>query len=127
MAPPGLLWVNSKITSPQVSKDSFNKWYNQVHNPDIFASQGIESACRYKSTNPSADHPYLALYHIKDLDFLTSAEFQAIPRTSTDYFPGPTHLCFDYAHFTSRIYEHIDTYEPDPVVSGAQQILISVL
>ncbi|KFY65080.1 hypothetical protein V496_02825 [Pseudogymnoascus sp. VKM F-4515 (FW-2607)] len=50
----------------------------------------------------------------------------AIPRTSTDYFPGPTHLCFDYAHFSRRIYEHVGTYEPDPVVSGVQRIPISL-
>jgi hypothetical protein len=36
MGVPGLLYVNSKITSPNLSPAAFTKWYNDVHIPDIF-------------------------------------------------------------------------------------------
>ena len=41
---------------------------------------------------------------------LNSKEFASIPLTS-DYFPGPSHNCINYADFDSRFYEFLHSYE----------------
>ena len=50
------------------------------------------------------------MYPVSDVNWLGGKEFASIPLTS-DYFPGPSHNCFDYANFDSRFYEFIDSYE----------------
>jgi len=77
---PGIFYVNSVITSPTLSHEAFTKWYDTVHIPDILKTSGIKSAYRYYAISPR-DHsnPYLALYPLKDVDFLESAEFHGIP------------------------------------------------
>jgi hypothetical protein len=41
MGVPGLLFVNSKITSPSLSPEAFTEWYQDVHIPDIFNTSVI--------------------------------------------------------------------------------------
>ena len=118
MAQPGILWVNSKITHPDsITPENFNKWYNEVHIPDILATSGFNSAFRYRSIDPKADRPYLAMYPVSDLNWLRSKEFSTIPVTS-DYFPGPSHNCFDSVDFDTRFYEFIHSYEKPGVQAG---------
>jgi hypothetical protein len=123
---PGILWVNSKITKPEaVSTDVFTKWYETVHIPDIFEKQGpngegIKAAYRYKSIDPTAERPYLAVYPVNTLDYLQTKEFKSIP-VHSDLFPAP-HSCFDFADFDTRYYEHLQTYEPEGRKSGTLRI-----
>ena len=113
----GLLWVNSKITKPEsITPTNFDKWYNDVHIPDIFKSGGIFSAYRYKNIDPAADRPYFALYPVPDIKFLGSEGFDKIPVTS-DYFPGSGN-CFDFADYDSRFYEFVHSYEKEGVPAG---------
>lgn len=115
--PQGLLWVNSRITSPSLSKSTFEEWYNEEHIPDVFHTKKITSACRYHNISASESHQYLALYPVKDVNFLGSKEFHAIPDTSKKYFPGGE-KCFHHAEFDTRFYEWIDEFAKPGVKSG---------
>ncbi|KAF4624755.1 hypothetical protein G7Y89_g13408 [Cudoniella acicularis] len=118
MPQPGLLWVNSKITSPDsITPSNFKKWYEDEHIPDVLATKQIHSAYRYKNIDPSSDRPYLALYPVPDMNFLGSKEYFDIPVTS-NYFPGPGHRCFDFADFDTRYYEFVHGFEKEGVKSG---------
>lgn len=76
---PGLLWVNSRLIKPdQVDSQAYQRWYEQTHIPDIFKTSGIKEAYRYQSINPEDERPYLALYPLKDLDFLETDEFKGV-------------------------------------------------
>jgi hypothetical protein len=109
---PGLLYVNSKITNPNFSPETFTKWYENVHIPDIFDSGTISNAFRYYSTSSgSIDRPYLALYPMKDVELLQSQAFKSIP-VHSDILPsgGPI---FNYADFDTRYYTHLKTKRQD--------------
>jgi hypothetical protein len=106
---PGLLYVNSKIISPDLSPELFTEWYQDIHIRDIFLTTGIKSAFRYftSSSEPATiERPYLALYPLKDVAFLNSAEFKAIPIHS-DILPVESKSIFDLADFDTRYYTNI--------------------
>jgi len=102
---PGILYVNSKIKDASLSAAAFTSWYEDEHIRDIFATspQGIFSAFRYYSTAPAAvDRPYLALYPLRDVAFLTSDAFRSIP-VHSDQLPGNGPI-FNLADFDTRYY-----------------------
>src|ERR1700754_962717 len=77
---PGLFYVNSKVTDPELTSEAFTKWYDNVHVPDIFDSGTISNAFRYYSVNPAVvERPYLALYPMEDVKLLQSQKFNSIP------------------------------------------------
>jgi hypothetical protein len=105
---PGILYVHSKIKDKTLTAETFTKWYQDVHIPDIFETGGITSAFRYYSTSgEAAERPYLALYPMKDVAFLQSDKFRSIPVHSR-VLPGTTAI-FDYADFDTRYYLHLNT------------------
>jgi hypothetical protein len=113
---PGVLFVNSKITSDALTPETFREWYESVHIPDIFVTSGIKSAFRYQSTTPDkVERPYLALYPIKDIQWLSSEEFKSIP-VHSDMLPNESKAIFDLADFDTRYYETVET----KVESGRQ-------
>lgn len=72
-ANPGLLYVNSKIVKPDtLSPEQYTEWYEKVHIPDIFKTNGIDEAFRWEAVsspmNPEPERPYLALYPLKVFD-----------------------------------------------------------
>jgi hypothetical protein len=110
---PGLLYVNSKITSPDLSPELFTQWYQDIHIRDIFLTTGIKSAFRYftwSSEPATIERPYLALYPVKDVAFLYTAEFKAIPIHS-DVLPVESKSIFDLADFDTRYYINIGKLE----------------
>ncbi|RDL31464.1 uncharacterized protein BP5553_09673 [Venustampulla echinocandica] len=124
MPTPGLLYVNSRVTSPTLTPSAFDTWYTQEHIPDIFASKGITSAYRYKAIDPSALRPYLALYPVKDLDFLGSEEYMKISVRSEKYFGGRG--AFEVAEFDTRYYEELEGFGKEGGSSELGSLLISV-
>jgi hypothetical protein len=64
----------------------FNKWYDEIHIPDILNLPGFVSARRFQyvdvpTTDPST-HPYLALYTVKTDDIVAAqAALQAAANT----------------------------------------------
>jgi hypothetical protein len=108
-ATPGILFVNSKITSDALTQEVFTDWYESVHIPDIFVTSGIKSAFRYKSPTPeTVERPFLAIYPVKDVQWLFSDEFKSIPVYS-DMLPVESKAIFDLADFDTRYYATLDT------------------
>lgn len=106
---PGILFVNSKITSEALTPEIFREWYESVHIPDIFVTSGIKSAFRYQSTTPGkVERPYLALYPVRDIQWLYSDEFKSIP-VHSDMLPNKSKAIFELADFDTRYYETLDT------------------
>lgn len=60
--PTGVLIALSSCTDPSKEAE-FNKWYNDVHIPDILQSGCYYKAYRYENTRVKEDQPrYAALY-----------------------------------------------------------------
>ncbi|KAJ9150054.1 hypothetical protein NKR19_g5459 [Coniochaeta hoffmannii] len=122
---PGILFVNSKITSDALTPEVFTDWYESVHIPDIFVTSGIKSAFRYKSPTPDkVDRPYLALYPVKDIQWLYSDEFKSIP-VHSDVLPNESRAIFDLADFDTRYYETINT-KAEPGRQGPAKAVVVV-
>jgi hypothetical protein len=115
---PGLLWVNSRITTPEILSDSeFHTWYNETHIPDIFKTSQMRSAFRYKSIDPAAKAPYLNIYPVPDWSWLEGDEFKSIP-TKAECFKVPSKECFECIAFEIRFYEYVHGYEPEGTKAG---------
>lgn len=57
-------------------EDAFNRWYNDVHVPEILACPGWRSARRYRSVD--GDPRFLAVYELEDeVRPFTSREYEA--------------------------------------------------
>jgi hypothetical protein len=113
----GLMWVNSRITSPtSISVPKYLEWYQNEHIPDVIATKQISSAIQYSSINASDSHPYLTLYPVKDINFLGSKEWHNIPTTSGKYFGGGK--CYDVAEFDTRFYEFVEEFQKEGAKSG---------
>ena len=57
------------------------------------------------------------MYPTHDVNFLGSEEYNAIP-VKSDYFPGPSHNCFEYADFDARYYEWVQGFEKEGAMAG---------
>ncbi|KAK4496019.1 hypothetical protein PRZ48_013288 [Zasmidium cellare] len=120
---PGLLYVNSKIIQPdKLSPEQYTRWYEETHIPDIFQTAGIDQAYRWQALDPAAERPYLALYPLKDTNFLQSSEFKAIP-VEEDELPGTK--IFNLANFDTRYYKFVQLYEVDNPRSEPPNLVIS--
>jgi hypothetical protein len=75
----------------------FNRWYNEVHLPDVLACPGFVSSTRYECTD--GQPRYLALYELEDERALTTPEMAAV-RGWGDMFP---HV----RNFHERVYRMI--------------------
>lgn len=116
---PGILYVNSKIISSELSPELFTRWYQDIHIPDIFITSGIKSAFRYftRASPEIVERPYLALYPLKDVGFLYTDEFKAIP-VHSDILPNESRAIFDLADFDTRYYTSIGEVDSSNVREG---------
>ncbi len=57
-------------------EDAWNRWYNEVHLPEIAACPGFRSAQRYVAEEPQGRR-YIALYELDSAAAVESAEFAA--------------------------------------------------
>jgi hypothetical protein len=113
---PGLLYVNSRITSANLNESQFLKWYTEVHIPEILATSGVESALHFKSPTPDAQKPYVAVYPMQDIGFTQTEEFKKITVTS-DLLPDGLPI-YDLADFDTRYYGLMQYFEPREVRAG---------
>ncbi|TKA62772.1 hypothetical protein B0A49_09097 [Cryomyces minteri] len=120
----GLLFATSKIKNPELSDDIYNKWYNDIHLPDVLATGCAPIALRYKNKNKDAKMPYLALYPLDDLALLESEKFKNIPLTS-DVLPGGGEA-FENIEFAIRTYLPIQKFEGQIEKSGRGNCIICV-
>ncbi|KAI9813064.1 MAG: hypothetical protein M1827_004284 [Pycnora praestabilis] len=123
MASQGLFWVNSRVTSPKLSAETYNKWYEEEHIPELVATSGIKSGFRYKAVDPKEKNPFLAIYPLKDIAFPDSDEFKAVP-TESKTLPGSGKV-FDLADFDVRVYEHLQSFERPNAKPGRALCLMS--
>lgn len=107
---PGILSVRSKIVRPNIlDEDTYLRWYDGEHVPELMRTSGIQSGWRYRDTTPDSDR-YWLFYTLKDIAFLQSDEFFSTKHTS-DKLPGSGHV-FDLADFESHFYSLIQVYDP---------------
>ncbi len=59
--------------SPEVEAE-WNKWYDEVHLPDILRVPGFISGRRYRTVESSPK--YMALYELESVDVVRSEAFQ---------------------------------------------------
>ena len=103
---PGILLVRTKFDPNATNSETFRKWYDQVHIPDLLSTSGPESAFRFEVAGDvsPATWPYLAVYPLRNIGWLLSEELAMVPLTS-DILPGPTRHVQDVASFDMRSYE----------------------
>ena len=92
------------ITSVDIADSAeaaFNRWYNEVHLPEVLACPGFASATRYECTD--GQPRYLAIYELESEDALATPEMQHV-RGWGEMFP---HV----RNFHERIYREIHTAE----------------
>jgi hypothetical protein len=106
---PGLLFVPSRITSIDVSDSTYNRWYSEVHVPDVLKTGAVSHAARWGRLDPSNPNPYLALYQIKDLKLCLGDKFKAIP--ATHELLGGVESYNDVAHMDARYYSLVEVSE----------------
>ncbi|KAF2102077.1 hypothetical protein NA57DRAFT_54010 [Rhizodiscina lignyota] len=122
---PGILFVNSKIKKPdQLSEETFTKWYNDVHVPDVLNARPGEmrAAWRYECIDPEREAKYLAIYTMEDLAFGASEEFKNIPLHHS-LFPG-SGSSHDFIEFDSRFYKRTKVFETKSTKPGRAAIAI---
>lgn len=125
---PGIFLARSKITSPALSHETFTKWYEQVHIPDIFkisesfGGTGIISGFRYYSTSPqSTSRPYLAIYPLEDVGYLETKEFWSTPveHAMLDEASGKKETkCFELAEFDMLPYQLLKVTQAETAAKG---------
>lgn len=117
MPTPGIFWVAAKIINPELTPAVLETWYDEVHFPDIIKTSGMKTTLRYDALDPAADRPFFYYYPMRDIAFLQSPEFLAIPITS-HLLPGPSHMIFHSVAFDTRYYELVQVHEPEGTKPG---------
>ncbi len=61
-----ILWMVSLNFNVPEKEEEFNKWYDEVHVPDVLKASGVIGASRYVATRASEGQPkYLAVYELE--------------------------------------------------------------
>lgn len=124
MSGKGILFVNSKISRPDVlDLETYFKWYDEDHIAEIIQTSGILSARRFIDINPEADKPYLAMYPMDDIGFTQGNEFRKI-RVKSDILPPPG-IIYDLADVDVRYNNLIHVYDPTKKGKGATRSLVT--
>ncbi|KAF1808259.1 hypothetical protein P152DRAFT_517702 [Eremomyces bilateralis CBS 781.70] len=111
MATPGLVVALTKPKHPDLTLDTYNKWYDTIHLQDVVDGGLGDLAVRYQHVDPSKPLPYIALYRVPDVAFLgDTAKMDAIPKTS-DMLPGPSRDWREVLENEIRGYIHVQSYE----------------
>ncbi len=96
MPMPEYLFVVDATVDPSVEAE-WNRWYNDVHVPEIVACPGFRQAARYVAEQDGQRH-YLAIYEVASPDVRQSPEFQ-LRRGWAQFAPQ--------VRWTSRVYRRI--------------------
>ncbi len=90
MAQIALFIVKATITPDQ--EEEFNRWYHEVHIPDVLKYPGCLSARRYQALSGEEKFQYMAVYEFKDQQtlegFLQSDHLKALAKDYELHF-GP--------------------------------------
>jgi hypothetical protein len=91
-----LISVVSVDVDSTIEKE-FNKWYDEVHVPEVLACPGWVSGARYMSTQ--GDPKYLAIYEMETEDAMWTPQLQSIK--------GFGEFWKDVESYHSRVYRRI--------------------
>jgi hypothetical protein len=81
-----LLLALNGPTEP-ATEDAYNKWYSEVHVPDLLAAPGVKSARRFKIVQQKPGNwPYAAAYEIETDDL--AATLAQMPAPDVPFFKG---------------------------------------
>ncbi|KAF2665012.1 hypothetical protein BT63DRAFT_464295 [Microthyrium microscopicum] len=120
---PGILISASHIIKPsELSDEAFNKWYNEVHIPDVLATGGVSRATRFRNASSKATEKYLVIYEVDDLSVIASERFKNIP-FKHKMLPGGGDI-HDFVNMEIRFYKKIQT---DPEGSGQKEFYPALL
>ncbi|KAK3332387.1 hypothetical protein B0T19DRAFT_457059 [Cercophora scortea] len=112
----GLAYVQSRISSPSLSPETYRKWYEEAHIPDVLraCAPNIVSAHRFHSSDTAkTDYPYLTLYPVRDTAWLRTDDCSFFRvDLHHELLPGPSDspergFIFDVARFDFRFYERV--------------------
>ncbi|OAA58982.1 hypothetical protein SPI_06184 [Niveomyces insectorum RCEF 264] len=122
---PGLLFVQSRISRPDLLDEAaFMHWYDTDHIAEVIHTSGVNSAIRFKHHDlATVALPYLSIYPLDDIAFLTTPEFKGISVTSK-LLPG-TGLCYDLAEFDVGYYNIVQVHDPTGQGKGHTQTLVA--
>lgn len=84
--PKVVLIVHSRPVEPS-REDEFNKWYDEVHIPDVTSVSGVVSGRRFKKAGGADDggYPYLAIYEL-DTEDVGATMKELVDRTGDGTF-----------------------------------------
>jgi hypothetical protein len=111
MARPGIILVRS-APKPNFTAHGLAKWYEKKHIPEVLATGGVSVAARYQMVSASDDKeqslPYLAVYHLKDMDWLheEGCGFWRLPLVLDDEDGGRS--VFEVAEFETEFWEVVE-------------------
>ena len=82
--PKGIMVVQSSPSDPS-GEDEYNRWYTEVHIPEVLAVPGFVSARRYRVLGAAEPgrHTHLAVYEL-EADDLTAPVKELRARSSSD-------------------------------------------
>ncbi|KXJ86580.1 hypothetical protein Micbo1qcDRAFT_236879 [Microdochium bolleyi] len=118
---PGLIYAQSHITSPELTPDTFDRWYASVHVPDVMATGVVSHAARWACTDDESAaqaDPYLATYRVPEMADLQGEAFKAIPMTH-ELLPGgggekvDGRTVHDSVDIDTCFYELVEVYETE--------------
>lgn len=68
----GILWVGAGIKEGSaMTHGQFNKWYSQIHVPDVLNTGAANFAIRFKNLDDARKFKYLAAYNVPSLSDLS--------------------------------------------------------
>ncbi|EXK26218.1 hypothetical protein FOMG_17188 [Fusarium oxysporum f. sp. melonis 26406] len=104
----GLCTVHTKITSPDLTTETFHRWYKSHIVDDIIKLPGIPAALRWK-TLAGSERPWLASYPVQSVEVFREEGWNSLVHHS-DILPPP-HNFVDLMDFDTRYYKIVDKHE----------------
>lgn len=70
-------YIQTVVTAPVAGReDEFNRWYDDIHLPEVLAAPGFVAGQRFALAGPGAEDqpPYLTVYEIETDDLAATVE-----------------------------------------------------
>jgi len=135
MAPTGVFLVNSGITAKDtLDLETFTRWYEDIHIPDLLTTSGIHTAYRFQaaaaSPKPSAvltARPFLALYPLENTAWAAddNSEMWKVPIVH-DMLPNESKNVFELAEFQMGLYVKLGSVGGGGCTPAKNVVVVSI-
>ena len=119
-SPKTILVVFTNCSDP-AKEEEFNRWYNEIHIPDILSAGGFSTATRWVNSNPKpGEHKFLAIYE-SDKE---SQKVEALLSQITGKLQEQGRIHPNLADVKSMFFSHLSTALPAAATAtqeGARQ------